>query len=44
MEILRLYVIRFDESSIINDALFSPSPEELQEVVDVDRDRNFWKN
>ena len=44
MEILRLYVIRFDESGIIDDALFSPYPEELQEVVDVDRDRNFWKN
>jgi uncharacterized protein YbbK (DUF523 family)/uncharacterized protein YbgA (DUF1722 family) len=44
MEILKLYVIRFDESGIIDDALFSPYPEELQEVVDVDRDRNFWKN
>ncbi|MBN2489064.1 MAG: DUF1722 domain-containing protein [Methanosarcinaceae archaeon] len=44
IEILRSYVMRFDESGIIDDALFNPYPEELQEVVDADRNRDFWKN
>lgn len=44
IEMLRFFVMKFDESGIIDDSLFQPYPEHLQEVVDVDRDRDFWKN
>lgn len=43
LEILKLYVIRFDNTGIKNDRLFQPYPIKLQPVVDEDRNKDYWK-
>jgi uncharacterized protein YbbK (DUF523 family)/uncharacterized protein YbgA (DUF1722 family) len=43
IEILKLYVLRFDNSGIKDDRLFQPYPIKLQPAVDEDRDKDYWK-
>ncbi len=43
LEILKLYILRYDRTGTENDGLFSPYPEQLQTVIDENRDRNYWK-
>lgn len=43
LEVLKLYVTRFDNKDIKNDRLFHPYPIKLQPIVDEDRDKDYWK-